>query len=171
MFPILVYVGVEITAHSFKAVPQRHHAALALAILPALAALVIVPVNSFMGGNEPSGVQAQTLMMTLRCLANGFIVTSLLWAAALAAMIDGRLRIASIYLLVAAIAALFGIIHSPHADAPIALPGTSYAMVARTYGDDARFLAQSPYHWATAYGLSALVLVVLSFFPTQKAEE
>jgi len=164
MFPILVYVGVEITAQSFKATPERHHAALALAMLPALAALVIVPVGSLYGGVEPLGLDGQVLLMTLRCLANGFIVTSLLWAAALAAMIDERLRIAALYLVAAGIAALFGVIHSPFAEAPIALPMTSYAMIAERYGSDARLLAQSPYHWAAAYGLCALALVVLSLF-------
>src|SRR5262249_16644982 len=37
MFPILVFVGLEITAQSFRATPHRHYPALALAALPALA--------------------------------------------------------------------------------------------------------------------------------------
>src|SRR5207248_5706707 len=39
MFPILVYVGIEITSQTFRATPARHYPALALAALPALAAL------------------------------------------------------------------------------------------------------------------------------------
>ena len=46
-------------------------------------------------------------------LANGFIVTSLLWASALAALIDHRLRVAAAYFAAAAVCAAFGIIHSP----------------------------------------------------------
>src|ERR1019366_8548578 len=37
MFPVLVFVGLEITAQSFQATPARHYPALALAALPALA--------------------------------------------------------------------------------------------------------------------------------------
>src|SRR5262249_44094277 len=83
MFPILVFVGVEITAQSFRATPQRHYPALALAALPALAYLVTLPLGAALGPNAP-GPGAIGTVQTLRCLANGFIVTSLLWAAALA---------------------------------------------------------------------------------------
>jgi AGZA family xanthine/uracil permease-like MFS transporter len=46
-------------------------------------------------------------------LANGFIVTSLLWASALAALIDRRLQVAAAYFATAAICTAFGVIHSP----------------------------------------------------------
>ncbi|MCP3691349.1 MAG: permease, partial [Planctomycetaceae bacterium] len=49
----------------------------------------------------------------LRVLSNGFIITSLIWASALAAMIDRQLTRAAIYYLVAAGCTLFGVIHSP----------------------------------------------------------
>ncbi len=39
VFPILVFVGVEITAQSFLATPRRHYTAVAIACVPALAAL------------------------------------------------------------------------------------------------------------------------------------
>ena len=45
MFPILVFVGLEITAQSFHATPAKHYPALAFAMLPALAYLVMVPMN------------------------------------------------------------------------------------------------------------------------------
>src|SRR5205807_6615906 len=45
MFPILVYVGLEITSQSFRATPTRHYPALALAILPALAYLATIPAD------------------------------------------------------------------------------------------------------------------------------
>src|SRR5437899_4006732 len=48
MFPILVFVGLEITAQSFHATPKPHYAAVAIAMLPALAYLgVVVLVNTF----------------------------------------------------------------------------------------------------------------------------
>src|SRR5262249_48828197 len=103
MFPILIYVGLEIAAQSFHATPSRHYPALALAALPALAYLITVPLNA-VRRDALAGPPAQ-MVQTLYCLANGFIVTSLLWGAALAALIDGRHRRAAAYLLVAAVLA------------------------------------------------------------------
>jgi AGZA family xanthine/uracil permease-like MFS transporter len=155
MFPILVFVGLEITAQSFHATPVRHYPAVAIAILPALAYLATIPLDLALAGRTPDA-SAAVVIQALRCLANGFIVTSLLWAGALAAMIDGRDRRAAIYLLVAAGCALIGIIHSPLATAPIALPPTVMAQL------PAEAAFQSPYHWAAAYGLMAGLLFLLA---------
>jgi AGZA family xanthine/uracil permease-like MFS transporter len=54
--------------------------------------------------------------MTLRLLQNGFIVTSLLWASALAALIDRRLVAAAVFFAVCAGCTVVGIIHSPFPD-------------------------------------------------------
>ena len=117
-----MFVGLEITAQSFQATPTRHYPALALAMLPALAYLITVPLNMALGLRDPDP-QARLLVQTLRCLAGGFIITSLLWAAALAMLIDGRLVRAALYFALAGVFALFGIIHSPlreRADRPAA---------------------------------------------------
>jgi AGZA family xanthine/uracil permease-like MFS transporter len=165
MFPILVFVGLEITAQSFRATPTRHYAALAIAVLPALAYLATIPLSEAQNPTlSPHGAQ---VLQTLRCLANGFLITSLLWAAALAALIDGQYRWAAVYLLVAGACALFGIIHSPLLAAPIDLPGNVVAQLEQLKPapvHDAALL-QTPYHWAASYGLAAALLFGLSFFP------
>lgn len=158
MFPILVFVGLEITAQSFRATPARHYPALALAALPALAYLALIAIEGALAGRAPAphaavGVQA------LRCLANGFIVTSLLWASALAAILDGHLRRAAVFLLICAACSLFGVIHSPLSPAAIAWPTDVWdAMDASP-----AIRSQSPYHWTAAYLLAALLLFALSF--------
>ena len=53
-FPILVFVGLEIAAQSFRATPERHFPALALAILPALAYLALIPVDQSLAGSPPA---------------------------------------------------------------------------------------------------------------------
>jgi adenine/guanine/hypoxanthine permease len=163
MFPILVYVGLEMTAQSFHATPVRHYPAVAIAMLPALAYMATIPLDMALAGRpvDPGGAAA---VQTLRCLANGFIVTSLLWAAALAALIDGQNRRAALYFLVAAGCALVGIIHSPLASAPIALPGAILSQLP----PEASF--QTPYHWAAAYGLMAVLLVGLERRGSVKTE-
>jgi adenine/guanine/hypoxanthine permease len=124
VFPILVFIGLEITAQSFAATPQRHYPAVALACVPALAYLAMMFVDGVLSetkGAELSGPMAQRIA-TLRILSGGFIITSLLWASTLAAMIDRRLARAAVYCLIAGAASLLGVIHSPHAGAPIGLP-------------------------------------------------
>jgi AGZA family xanthine/uracil permease-like MFS transporter len=144
----------------------HHYPALALAALPALAALAIIPLNQALGGRQPASTDAEVVVMTLRCLANGFIVTSLLWAAALAALLDRQLGRSALYLVIAGVFALFGIIHSPLPSAPISLPGPVLAQLP----DDARFRCQSPYHWAAAYFLCAVLLLALSLLRHKQTE-
>jgi AGZA family xanthine/uracil permease-like MFS transporter len=167
MFPILVFVGIEITSQTFRATPARHYPALALAALPAFAALAAIPVNQALGGREPASTEAAVVLLTLRCLANGFIVTSLLWAAALAALLDRQLGQSACYLVIAAVFALFGIIHSPLPEAPVSLPGPVFARLP----EDIRFRCQSPYHWAAAYLLCAVLLLGLALIRTRPAKQ
>ncbi len=70
---------------------------------------------------EPQGPLGKNLQ-TIRILAGGFIVTSLLWASALAAIIDRRFLMAAGYLGTAAVCSLFGIIHSPMPGSPLVNP-------------------------------------------------
>ena len=164
MFPILVFVGLEITAQSFHATPVRHYPALALAILPALAYLASVPLNMALGGRDPADNPVTlTMVQTLRCLSNGFLISGMLWAAALAMMIDGRLRAAAGFLGVAAVGAFFGVIHSPLPFEQINRPDVILAMVAPPFHEAVQ--CQTPYHWAAAYAVCALGLLGLSFVP------
>ena len=48
IFPILIFVGLEITAQSFHATPVRHFPAVALACVPALAYLALLALNQLM---------------------------------------------------------------------------------------------------------------------------
>jgi AGZA family xanthine/uracil permease-like MFS transporter len=165
-FPILVFIGLEIAAQSFRATPVRHFPAVALAVLPALAYLALIPMDQALAGRSPDG-GAVVVVQSLRCLAGGFIVTSLLWASALAAILDGRLVRSAVYLGVAALCSLVGIIHSPLQPAVIAWPHEVFAqmqVLAQTAQNPAAILCQSPYHWAAAYGLAAVLLIALSAF-------
>jgi len=121
VFPILIFIGLEITSQSFQATPRRHYPALGLACVPALAVLAYTFANQVLGdqGLELSDLNNPSLseqLMTLRMLQNGFIVTSLLWASSLAAIIDRNLRAAAAYFAVCGLCTLLGIVHSPFSD-------------------------------------------------------
>lgn len=157
MFPILVFVGLEITAQSFRATPTRHYPALALAMLPTLAYLATIPLNTILAGRPPASPRAELVQLTLQCLAGGFLLSSLLWAASLAALLDGRRLRSAAYLLVAAALTLVGVIHSPFPDGALDWPWNVWTRLP----DSPALRCQSPYHWSAAYLLAALLILLL----------
>jgi AGZA family xanthine/uracil permease-like MFS transporter len=160
-FPILVFVGLEIGAQSFRATPARHYAALALAILPALAYMALIPLDRALGRDGQPAPEAASAILALRCLASGFIVTSLLWASALAEVLDRHMFRAAAYLGVAAVGSLVGIIHSPLTPAVIGWPWDVYARMLAKMPQTPDILSQSPYHWAGGYVLAAGMLMLI----------
>jgi len=165
--PILIFIGLEITAQSFQATPRRHYPALALAVVPALAYLVSLPLGDVL--NDPGLAEAgvgfgdlslrtRQTAVTVKMLAGGFILTSLLWATALARLIDGRAVSACATLLVAGALALFGVIHSPLPSDRVMPPNRAVAEMKKTERYEAgRF--QTPYHWAAGYAAMGVVVL------------
>lgn len=159
LFPILVFVGLEITSHTFRVVPPRHFPAVAFSILPALAYLALLTVKSLFGLQAPLSPEAQTGLQTLRCLANGFLISGMLWATILAFVQDGKMVPAAVYCLVTGGLAFFGIIHSPLGDEMIGLPWHILAQVDPKMVHAVQY--QTPYHWALGYFLCALLIFLL----------
>lgn len=132
VLPILVFVGLEISAQSFAATPQRHYPAVALACVPALAFLTLSFPNQLFG--DPSAIatgfsiesledgRLKEKLATLTMLSNSFILTSLLWAWVLAAIIDRQLGRAAWVLFTISLLTLFGVIHSPLPENRLFLP-------------------------------------------------
>jgi adenine/guanine/hypoxanthine permease len=169
IFPILIFVGLEITAQSFHATPVRHYPAVAFACVPALAYLALLALKQIMPELSKSFAEltppTQHWVQTVTVLAGGggFIITSLLWGAALAHMIDGRVRPLVLTLLLCAVFSWFGVIHSPLPSSPIMTPGA----VVRQLEAEGRARAsayQTPYHWAVGYVLMSLALLALHRF-------
>ncbi len=63
VYPILIFVGLEISAQSFLATPKRHYPALVLACVPALAFLAYLYADQLLGG---FGIQSLTDPSSLR---------------------------------------------------------------------------------------------------------
>jgi AGZA family xanthine/uracil permease-like MFS transporter len=162
--PILVFVAIDIIVQSVHASPVRHAPAVAFAFFPTLARLLaiklgnpdFVPPENFARLMEAPGRALPELLVTV-ALGNGFIVTAMLWGGFLAVLIDRRVRAAAAYLLILALLAFFGVIHSASPDGLMYLPWT-LAGLAR----------QIPYQFAAAYGALALLLLALSFTPQSK---
>jgi len=156
ILPILVFIGLEITAQSFHATPQRHYPAVAIACVPALAALVMIQADKLLAaGAVPTGPLARELF-SIRLLSSGFIVTSLLWAGMLAALIDRKLLAAAGWCLAAGACTLFGVIHSPFADGRLFLPWNIGSLPAEAAG-------RGPLTLAAAYALLAAIFAAWQF--------
>jgi AGZA family xanthine/uracil permease-like MFS transporter len=115
--PILVFVGLEITAQAFLASPARHGAAVALAFVPVAAAVVLIQLGGILGAlgrstAELAGEAAATYRALL-VLGNGFILTAVLWGSALVFIIEQRLAAAAAVFAVCSLATLCGLVHSP----------------------------------------------------------
>ncbi|WP_145177340.1 permease [Rubripirellula lacrimiformis] len=173
VYPILVFIGLEITAQSFLATPRRHFAAVALACLPALAFLAINLPSRILGDQslKSAGIGIDTLadeglrhdLQTLTMLSSGFILTSLLWAWTLAAAIDRRLVLAAKVLALAGVLTLFGVMHSPLVGSRLFLPYGPEA-----WGDLVLDAANRKYvlEFAAGYFASSALLFAWSFLPT-----
>jgi AGZA family xanthine/uracil permease-like MFS transporter len=115
--PILIFIGLEITAQAFIASPPRHAPAIAISFVPAVAALVLIELNQFLAAAGRSvtdlSAEGQAAFRSLLVLGNGFVVTALLWGWALVSIVDGRLGRAAAVFVACAAATLFGLMHSP----------------------------------------------------------
>ena len=140
--PILVFIGLEITAQGFLATPPRYGAAVALTFVPVAAAVVLIEAGSLLAslGTTPAALSGDAALgyQALVVLGNGFILTAVLWGWALAAIVDHRLVVAGLLFAVASVASLFGVIHSPLATGalfwPWAPPSAMPGKLAGAYG-------------------------------------
>lgn len=170
VYPILVFVGLEIAAQSFLATPRRHYAAVALACVPALAVLVNIFAGEMQGamlgaGLNPSEIFGEELLAKLATttqLSNGFILTSVFWSSGLAMAIDRKLLSSACFYVGAAICTAFGLIHSPLPGSPILSP-VSFGIL-----PDAAVLPSDSLltvvYWAGGYFLVALLMALWSVY-------
>lgn len=151
--PILIFIGIEITAQAFEATPHNHYRAIAISFIPAIACLVSIQFGQMLGGLGKSGADLSgDLLATYTAttlLGNGFIVTSLLWGATFSHVLDHRPGRAALYLVACALCSLCGVIHSPLASGALFSPLSPPAPIV--------------WHVAAGYGVMALAFGVLEW--------
>ena len=165
--PILIYIAIHITMQAFEATPQNYFAAVVLAFFPAIARMLAIKLG------DPSVVAPDVFAQlyahadhglpvtaVIFILGNGFIITSMVWASFVVALIDQRPRKAAVILAAGAALTFFGIIHSVDPIGTIYLPWTLAA--------GARALV---WQFTAAYLVLAALLLLLSLLrqePSQK---
>jgi AGZA family xanthine/uracil permease-like MFS transporter len=150
--PILIFIGLSITAQAFVASPGRHAAAVAVSFIPAVATVILIESNTLLGsvGKGPADLAGQGRLTydSLLVLGNGFILTALAWGSALCCIIDRRLGPAAAVLGAAGVATLFGVMHSPLPNGAVFWPWA--------------ISTGAPLALAGAYGVAAALLLLLS---------
>jgi len=172
--PILIFVAYDIVAQSFHATPPSHAAAVCFAIFPSVAQLLRITLDKanstglfLRSALEPAVVAEQAKIPlgfadnfgVFVMLANGFILTAMLWGAFLAFLIDHRFAASSVTLAICSALSFFGVIHSVLPTGGIYLPWS-----AALHGSVA------PYHWAAAYALVAIMIAALGATRGRNAE-
>ena len=151
---ILLYIGIIIVAQAFQETPKEHAPAVALGLIPALAAWGLLMVESglraagqslYSVGLNPFG--QSPAMHGMISLQQGFIFTSMILSAMGVALVERRFHIAAMWSLVAALFSAVGLIHA-------------YELTAA--GIITRFgLFASP-EFAIAYGAIAILFVAVA---------
>jgi adenine/guanine/hypoxanthine permease len=115
---ILVWVGIIILAQAFQEVPREHAPAVALGLIPSLAAWALVLIETALraGGSSLFAAAPQfgadLYVHGLIALSQGFLVTSTVLAAMLVFILEKRFLRAAGWALAAAILSMVGLIHA-----------------------------------------------------------
>lgn len=121
---IVIWIGIVISAQAFQATPARHAAAVVIGLLPGLAAWGVMMIKGGLraaGRGSPEAPFGEDLIgLFLRqdlylvgglALEQGFIFTSIIWAALTVAIIEQRFPVAGAWALVGAGLSAVGLMH------------------------------------------------------------
>ncbi|MBI4411741.1 MAG: NCS2 family permease [Deltaproteobacteria bacterium] len=116
---IVLWIGIIITAQAYQATPARHAPAVAIGLVPALAAWGLMLIQGTLSevGATLAQIGDQNFIQTysvkgIVALNQGFIFTSMIWAAISVFLIEHQFNKAVYWALVAAVLSFFGVIHA-----------------------------------------------------------
>ena len=139
--PILLFVGIEITVQAVRVPEPRHLPAVAFSILPVLAYLVSIYTGQLLGTGAKPDPALAAQVSTMSIVGQGFILTAMLWGAAVAFLLDGRPGAVAATFGVLAVFSLFGVIHSVDPDGGLQLPSARPVEIAAAYALTGALLA------------------------------
>ena len=151
---ILLWIGLVMTAQAFQETPKAHALAVALGLIPSLAAwaLVLVETTARKAGSSLFEVAPQfgadLYVYGLIAMSQGFILTAMILAAMLALIIDREFLQAGLWSLAGMLLSATGLIHA-------------FELTVR--GVENRFGWCAAPQFVIGYGLTACVLIALHF--------
>ena len=160
---ILIWIGLVMTSQAFQTTPRSHAPAVALGLIPALAAWGTVVVSQTVGAvgaamsdgsiahrtfeNLDVFVSSGLQLPGLVALSQGFMLSSVVWAATAVCLVERRLGQAAAWMGVGAVMAFFGFIHA----GKISVEGGLYSLGFATGAK-----------WAAGYALTAAFFMIVS---------
>ena len=160
---ILIWIGLVMTSQAFQTTPRSHAPAVALGLIPALAAWGTVVVSQTVGAvgaamsdgsiahrafeNLDVFVSYGLQLPGLVALSQGFMLSSVVWAATAVCLVERRLGQAAAWMGVGAMMAFFGFIHAGE----ISVEGVLYSLGFATGAK-----------WAAGYALTAVFFMIVS---------
>ncbi len=137
--PILVYIAMTLVSESAAAVPRIHGMAIAVAMMPHVSELLTVKwasmlqaLGSFGGDKLPAAVNDPAFVAEMaqqgarvlghESLAQGSIITGMIWGGFTALIIDGKFKNAAYFCFAAAAMSSVGILHAPALQMPSFAP-------------------------------------------------
>lgn len=169
---IVMYIGIIITAQAFQATPREHAPAVAIALFPALAAILVVTLGNYLDAIALAHPGTPTLAMlssstdarvmylpglvTLTGANSGWIIVTLILAALGAALIDHKYRAAAVWCGAAAALTGLGLIHAYRIEGNV-IRELFLWQNAATAGENTVTYRAFPI--AVGYGLATLLLI------------
>jgi len=155
MIGILLWIGMIITAQAFQEVPKRHGVAVALGLMPALAAWALLLIETALrkAGASLYDVAPKfggdLYIYGIISLSQGFMITCMLLSAMMVFVIERQFLKAAVWTAVASLLSYFGVIH---------------AYVLTAAGVQNRFGFGASRSFALAYLVAALLLLALHYY-------
>ena len=116
---IILWIGIIMMSQSFQDTPKRHYLAIAIGLIPCLAAWAFILIDGSVSATGSSLFKMKEALAMrdihiggLISLNQGFLIISMIYAAATVFIIDKKFKIASIWILAASVCSFFGIIHA-----------------------------------------------------------
>ncbi|MGD0884933.1 MAG: NCS2 family permease [Thermodesulfovibrionales bacterium] len=162
MIGILLWVGLIITAQAFQEVPKKHSVAVAIGLLPALAAWALLLIETTLRKTGSSLYSAaprfggDLYVYGIISLSQGFMLTCMILSAMMVFVIERQFFKAALWTATAAVLSFFGIIH---------------AYILTPAGVHNKFGFGAAKAYALAYLIAALLLVTLHYYDRGRESE
>lgn len=162
MIGILLWIGLIITAQAFQEVPRGHSVAVALGLMPALAAWAQLLVETTLrkAGASLYDVAPKfgndLYVYGIISLSQGFMLTCMILSATMVFVVERQFLAAALWTATAAVLSFFGVIH---------------AYVLTPAGVQNRFGFGAAKAYAAAYLITTLLLAGLHYYNRSKGSE
>ncbi len=162
MIGILLWIGLIITAQAFQEVPKKHSVAVAIGLMPALAAwaLLLIETTLRKAGSSIYDMAPRfggdLYVYGIISLSQGFMLTCMILSAMMVFVVERQFLRAALWTATGAVLSFFGVIHG---------------FVLTPTGVQNKFGFAAAKAYALAYLIAALLLVALHYYDRSKGSE